>query len=172
MRRTVEFVQIAERCGVSAVAVHGRTRDQRDHHAADWRQIAACKAAVQIPVVLNGDVFCFGDFERAIKETGVDSVMSARGALANASIFAPLREDVLDVVRKYAVKAVALRNNYQNTKWVVLRMLAGVSRKEKTHKDLIATITNCRIDEVMLAALQQPAEAPEADLKRARKERL
>lgn len=129
LRRTVEFAQMVERCGINALAVHGRTRDQRDQHPADWSAIAQIKAALQIPLVLNGDVFCFEDFERARRETGADSVMTARGALANASIFGPQAVDTVTVARRYVDKAVQLRNNFQNTKWVVLRMLGGVSRK-------------------------------------------
>ncbi len=143
-RDTVEFCQMAERCGVTAVAVHGRTRDQREQHAADWSQVALVKSALSCPVVLNGDVFCFEDFGKALRETGADAVMTARGALANVSIFSEQGEDVLEVAKKYVALAMRESNHYANTKWTVLRMLGGVSRKEKTHKDLMESITNCR----------------------------
>ncbi len=167
LRRTVDFAQMVERCGVTAIAVHGRTRDQRDHNPADWAAIAQIKASLSIPVVLNGDVLCHADFERAQRETGVDSVMTARGALANASIFSNVAVETCEVARRYARKAVSLQNNFQNTKWVVLRMLAGVTRKDKMYKDLMAKITDSRTDEDLLALLEHDAiETEQKRLKR------
>ncbi len=167
-RDTVEFCRMVEQCGVTAVAVHGRTRDERDQHPAKWDQVALVKSALSCPVVLNGDVFCFGDFARALRETGVDAVMTARGALANASIFAADGgTDVLTVARRYAEVAGRVENNFQNTKWTVLRMLGGVSRREKQHKELMERITNCR-DHAALVALLGPAEASEAVAKKQR----
>ena len=167
-RDTVEFCRMVEQCGVTAVAVHGRTRDERDQHPAKWEQIALVKSALSCPVVLNGDVFCFGDFERALRETGVDAVMTARGALANASIFAADGgTDVLSVARRYVEVAGRLSNNFQNTKWTVLRMLGGVSRKEKQHKDVMERITNCR-EHAGLVAILGGHEAAECAAKKQR----
>jgi tRNA-dihydrouridine synthase 2 len=169
-RDTVEFCRMVEQCGVTAVAVHGRTRDERDQHPAKWEQIKLVKSVLGCPVVLNGDVFCFADFERALRETGVDAVMTARGALANASIFSADRgTDVLTVARRYVELAGQVDNNYPNTKWTVLRMLGGVSRKEKQHKDLMDRITNCRDHATLVAIIAEGgAGAPEAVAKKQR----
>ncbi len=83
----VELARIAEGCGVSAVAVHGRTREQYYSGKADWEIIRQVKEAVRIPVIGNGDVFAPQDVKRMLEETGCDGVMIARGAKGNPWIF-------------------------------------------------------------------------------------
>ena len=83
----VEIAKIAESCGVSAVAVHGRTREQYYSGKADWDIIRRVKDAVKIPVIGNGDVFTPQDAKRLVEETGCDGIMVARGAKGNPWIF-------------------------------------------------------------------------------------
>lgn len=83
----VEIARIAESCGVSAVAVHGRTREQYYSGKADWDIIRQVKEAVRIPVIGNGDIFCPEDAKRMLDETGCDGLMIARGARGNPWIF-------------------------------------------------------------------------------------
>lgn len=83
----VEIAKIAESCGVAAVAVHGRTREQYYAGKADWEIIRQVKAAVKIPVIGNGDVCTPQDAERIVEETGCDGIMIARGARGNPWIF-------------------------------------------------------------------------------------
>ncbi len=88
----VEIAKIAEGCGVSAVAVHGRTREQYYSGKADWDIIRQVKEAVSIPVIGNGDVFSPEDAMRLTKETGCDGIMVARGAKGNPWIFKEITE--------------------------------------------------------------------------------
>ena len=83
----VEIAKIAEACGVAAVAVHGRTREQYYSGKADWDIIRQVKEAVKVPVIGNGDVKCVQDAVRMMNETGCDMVMIGRGALGNPWIF-------------------------------------------------------------------------------------
>lgn len=83
----VEIAKIAESCGVSAVAVHGRTREQFYSGKADWDIIRQVKEAVRIPVIGNGDIFKPEDAKRMLDETGCDGLMMARGARGNPWLF-------------------------------------------------------------------------------------
>jgi len=87
----VDFALAMEEAGAAALTVHGRTREQFYRGAADWGVIAAVKAAVHVPVIGSGDVFSAGDALRMLEETGVDTVMIARGAQGNPWIFREAR---------------------------------------------------------------------------------
>jgi nifR3 family TIM-barrel protein len=83
----VEIAKIAEANGASAVAVHGRTREQYYSGKADWDIIKQVKAAVNIPVIGNGDVFTPQDAKNLFEHTGCDAIMVGRGAQGNPWIF-------------------------------------------------------------------------------------
>lgn len=83
----VEIARIAESCGVAAVAVHGRTREQYYSGKADWDIIGAVKDAVKIPVIGNGDVVDAHSAKALIEQTGCDGVMIGRAAQGNPWIF-------------------------------------------------------------------------------------
>lgn len=88
----VEIAKIAESCGVAAVAVHGRTREQYYSGKADWEIIRQVKEAVKIPVIGNGDVTSPQAAERMLRQTGCDGVMIGRGAQGNPWIFHEVTE--------------------------------------------------------------------------------
>ena len=88
----VEIAKIAESCGVSAIAVHGRTREQYYSGKADWDGIKDVKKAVKIPVIGNGDIFSAEDAKAMKEYTGCDGLMVARGARGNPWIFREIKE--------------------------------------------------------------------------------
>ncbi|MBQ7761664.1 MAG: tRNA dihydrouridine synthase DusB [Clostridia bacterium] len=87
----VEIAKIAEGCGASAIAVHGRTKEQMYEPSADWSYIKSVKDAVSIPVIGNGDIFCSKDAIDMLNQTGADSVMVGRGAMGNPFIFEEIK---------------------------------------------------------------------------------
>ena len=83
----VEMAKIAEASGASAIAVHGRTREQYYSGKADWDIIRQVKEAVSIPVIGNGDLLTAEDVIAMYEQTGCDGFMIARGAQGNPWIF-------------------------------------------------------------------------------------
>lgn len=87
----VEFAEMCQEAGASAVAVHGRTRTQMYSGVADWDIIRDVKRAVNIPVFANGDIFKPEDVPHILKYTGCDGAMIARGAFGDPWIFSGAR---------------------------------------------------------------------------------
>lgn len=83
----VEIAKIAEASGISALAIHGRTREQYYSGNADWDIIGEIKNAINIPVIGNGDVFSVEDARNMLNKTGCDAIMIGRGAQGNPWIF-------------------------------------------------------------------------------------
>ena len=119
----VEIAKIIEEAGASAVAVHGRTREQYYSGRADWEIIRQVKEAVSIPVIGNGDVTSPQKAEELVRQTGCDGIMIARGAEGNPWIFSemiayeetgvvPPRPDK-DAVREMMLRHARLQLQYK-----------------------------------------------------------
>ena len=86
-KNAVAIAKIAQDCGIAALSVHGRTREDHFEGAAEYETIAQVKQAVSIPVIANGDVATPGQARAVLAATGADAVMIGRGALGNPWIF-------------------------------------------------------------------------------------
>ncbi|CAF2110621.1 unnamed protein product [Brassica napus] len=122
---TVELARRIEKLGVPALAVHGRKVADRPRDPAKWDEIADVVAALSIPVIANGDVLEYDDFSRIKTATGAASVMVARGAMWNASIFSPKgKSHWEDVKNKYIRKSILWNNDVKSTKYTIKEMIA------------------------------------------------
>ena len=88
----VEMAGLAQKAGLDAIAVHGRTREEFYRGHADWDIIREVKQAVDIPVIGNGDVRTCQDLKNIFERTGCDAVMIGREAQGNPWIFHRFKE--------------------------------------------------------------------------------
>jgi tRNA-dihydrouridine synthase B len=86
----VEFAKMAESEGISAIAVHGRTRNQFYSGNANWAWLEKVKKSVAVPVIGNGDVFTLEDAVAMKEQTGVDGIMIGRGVQGNPWLIAAI----------------------------------------------------------------------------------
>ena len=122
----VEIAKIAEDCGISAIAIHGRTREQYYSGKADWDIIRQVKENVSIPVIGNGDVFEVEDAINMLNQTNCDAIMIGRGAQGNPWIFkrinhymqtgeilpGPTLEEKINTAKKHLKLAVEEHGEY------------------------------------------------------------
>eukprot|EP01113_Clastostelium_recurvatum_P034303 TRINITY_DN4639_c0_g1_i2.p1 TRINITY_DN4639_c0_g1~~TRINITY_DN4639_c0_g1_i2.p1 ORF type:complete len:385 (-),score=63.70 TRINITY_DN4639_c0_g1_i2:91-1245(-) len=123
---SAQLMQAVAKTNIPAVAIHARYISDRPRDPARWdfvRDVIQA-ANLDIPVIINGDIFKYEDFARVREHTGASSVMIARGAIRNPSIFStaplPLMEEVIP---EYIKLAVATDNHILNTKYVVQQMM-------------------------------------------------
>lgn len=97
-KNAAELARRAEDIGVKAVTVHGRTRKQFYTGQADWDAVGAVKAAVGIPVIVNGDIITAEEAREALDRSGADGLMLGRGVYGRPWLAAHLERALIDGV--------------------------------------------------------------------------
>src|SRR5258708_14301732 len=113
----VQLAKLAEDCGLNAVALHARTREQGYSGNARWEYIAAIKDAVSIPVIGNGDIRTPEDAVAMVEQTGCDAVMIGRTAPSNPWIFRQIAEYTAS---KYATGTGTYTQATEEDRWQMI----------------------------------------------------
>ena len=134
-KQTLDLVAKLETAGVDAIAVHGRQVPDRSRFEADLDGIRYVKEHAKVPIIHNADIFLYQDIDKMKAITLCDSVMIARGAQWNCSIFR--KEGVLpvyNVMRDYVDIAKLYENRYANTKYCLTSMIKPAGKTEVARK--------------------------------------
>ena len=154
----VDLARMAEDCGLDAVALHGRTREDGYTGQARWQYIAAVKDAVHIPVIGNGDIRTPEDAAAMVEVTGCDAVMIGRAAPSNPWIFRqiaqytaskeatgvgsydhPTDQDRYRMIRTYfqmLVDEIALEEAAEATRAAAI-IASGQIARDQRHRDAV-----------------------------------
>jgi len=138
------IARIVEENGGALIAVHGRTKEQGYSGQANWDAIAEVKAAVNIPVIGNGDIKKAADIDRMKAHTGCEAVMIGRAAIGNPWIFSRLdreqvpAEAVHQMVRTHLQRSMAFYGEHKGLilfrkhamQYLKLQKLPRVARTE------------------------------------------
>ncbi|GAV05955.1 hypothetical protein RvY_16004 [Ramazzottius varieornatus] len=131
MEDTLELVKRIETTGVDALAVHGRTKEERPRHVNNCEAIRIIASTISIPVIANGgsaDVHSYEDIEKFRLACGASSVMLARAVQRNPSLFR--KEGQLpreQMISDYMKKAIDFDCSYRNTKYAIQQLFGDTS---------------------------------------------
>lgn len=147
--KTMEFVKMLESCGLSAIAVHGRQRNERPNNECRYNELRDVSRYCSIPIIANGgssDIQTFKNIEEFKERTEAKSVMIARSAFTNPSIFCAngLKSMPVDI-SNFLEKASQFDENYTAAKYVVQRILGSQQEFDPKGK---ATVNAATLNEI------------------------
>eukprot|EP00795_Rhopilema_esculentum_P002264 gene2264-17875_t len=130
---TVDMCRKAEHAGISWLAVHGRTTEQR-HQPVNFEAIKLIKENLTVPVIANGNITTESDVQKVKERTGVDGVMAAQGMLNNPAMYAGFEETPLSCIEDWVEIALSLGTHFTSFHHHLMFMLEKV--QSKAGKDL------------------------------------
>nr|CAD2130981.1 unnamed protein product [Meloidogyne enterolobii] len=147
--KTMEFVKMLESCGLSAIAIHGRQRNERPNHECRYNELRDISRYCSTPIIANGgssDIQTFKNIEEFKELTEAKSVMIARSAFTNPSIFCENGLNSMPVeISKFLEKASQFDENYTAAKYVVQRILGSQQEFDPKGK---ATVNAATLNEI------------------------
>ncbi|KAJ3278541.1 tRNA-dihydrouridine(20) synthase [NAD(P)+]-like [Borealophlyctis nickersoniae] len=170
---TINFMQRLEETGIKAIGLHCRFKNDKRQFPGRWEIFAPVVRAIRIPVIANGDIFTLEDAKRLKELSGVSSVMLARAAEQNPSIFrkeGPLPR--YEILKEYVRTAVQYNMPFHNAKYCVLIMWPTSAGKEfreklvksKTYVDLCGALDMMEFyEDVVASQLKRAAELCQTD---------
>ena len=118
-----EVAKIAEQNGISAITIHGRTRDEFYSGKADLDIIKKVKESVNIPVIGNGDIIDEESAKYMLEYTGVDGIAIGRGSMGNPWIFAQIQH--------YLKTGEKMQRPFEQEKYEILKQHIDLDIREK-----------------------------------------
>lgn len=166
----VEIAKIAEANGASAIAVHGRTREQYYSGKADWTIIKKVKNTVKIPVIGNGDITGPETAKEMLDQTGCDAIMIGRAARGNPWIFrrtgyyletgnllpAPSVSEIIDMILRHTRMLINFKGEYTGLREMrthICFYVAGMRHANDIRRKINTIESYKELEELFRAAL-------------------
>jgi len=167
--KTLQLVKVIEKTGVSAIGVHGRTKDERPNDKNNVEMIKKIVENTRLPVIANGgssnnrdsNINTYEGLRTFWKESGASSVMVARAAEWNTSVFRKEgKEDIMMVIDKYLGYAIKYDYPFNLVKYCVQQLLGGMQDSDLGRKflDSSTTLDICRVFNVENKYLEKQKE--------------
>ncbi|KYQ90885.1 tRNA-dihydrouridine synthase 2-like protein [Tieghemostelium lacteum] len=125
-QKTIDLLKVIESCGVKAIGVHTRTIPERPRDSAHWDRLKNIleNASFSVPIIANGSIFKHDDMERVKTETKASSIMVARGAIKNPSMFRNHSPGFKSIIQDYLRYSWKTCNHIKNSKYVICYILS------------------------------------------------